>query len=67
MKGTGTATITLTHKTMSGLSIKVMVSTSTIKEDTAKEKSGTFYSKNDGIYTNGTYNIIAGNYMRIHQ
>lgn len=66
MKGTGTATITLTHKTMSGLSIKVMVSTSTIKEDTVKEKSGTFYSKNDSIYTNGTNNIIAGNYMRIH-
>lgn len=66
MKGTGTATITLTHKTMSGLSIKVMVSTSTIKEATAKAKAGTFYSKNDGMYTNGTNNIIAGNYMRIH-
>lgn len=66
MKGTGTATITLTHKTMSGLSIKVMVSTSTIKEATAKTKAGTFYSKNDGMYTNGTNNIIAGNYMRIH-
>ncbi len=51
---------------MSGLSIKVMVSTSTIKEATAKEKSGTFYSNNDGIYTNGTKNIIAGDYMRIH-
>ena len=67
MKGTGTATITLTHKTMSGLSIKVMVSTSTIKEATAETKAGTFYSNNDGIYTNGTYNIIAGNYMRIHE
>jgi len=66
MKGTGTATITLIHKTMSGLSIKVMVSTSTIKEATAKTKAGTFYSKNDGMYTNGTNNIIAGDYMRIH-
>ncbi len=67
MKGTGTATITLTHKTMSGLSIKVMVSTSTIKAATAKEKSGTFYTENDSMYTNGTYNIIAGDYMRIHE
>jgi hypothetical protein len=67
MKGTGTATITLTHKTMKGLSIKVLVSTSTIKEYTAETKAGTFYSKNDSMYTNGTYNIIAGDYMRIHQ
>ena len=67
MKGTGTATITLTHKTIKGLSIKVLVSTSTIKEATAETKAGTFYSNNDGIYTNGTYNIIAGDYMRIHQ
>lgn len=70
MTGTGTATITLTHKTISGLSIKVLVSTSSIKPATAKEKSGTFYTKDiyaeDSILPDGnTGNIIAGDYMRI--
>ena len=66
MKGTGTATITLTHKTIKGLSIKVLVSTSSITASTGKTKAGTFYTENDGMYTNGTHNIIAGDYMRIH-
>lgn len=67
MKGSGTATITLTSKKISGLSIKVLVSTSSVTASTAKEKAGTFYSKNDSIYSGDTTNIIAGNYMRIHQ
>lgn len=67
MKGSGTATITLTSKKISGLSIKVLVSSSSISASTAKEKAGTFYSKNDSIYSGDTTNIIAGNYMRIHQ
>lgn len=66
MVGAGTATITLTHKTIKGLSIKVLVSTSSFTASTAKKKAGTFYTENDGMYTNGTHNIIAGDYMRIH-
>lgn len=67
MKGSGTATIILTSKKISGLSIKVLVSSSSVTASTAKEKAGTFYSKNDSIYSGDTTNIIAGNYMRIHE
>jgi hypothetical protein len=72
MKGKGTATITLTHKTISDLSIKVLVSTGSIDAETAREKAGTFYTRD--IYAeNGllpddhTGSILAGDYMRIYE
>lgn len=72
MKGTGTATISLTHKTIKDLAIKVLVSTSSIKADTTKEKAGTFYGRDiyaeDGrLADDHTGNILPGDYMRIYQ
>ena len=64
MTGSGTATITLTHKTIKGLSIKVMVSTSSISASTAKSKTGTYYTGNDAVYDSSNQ-IIHGNYMRM--
>ncbi|MDF2537736.1 MAG: hypothetical protein K0S76_757 [Herbinix sp.] len=61
--GKGTATITLTHKTIKGLSIKVMVSTSSVSASTAKSKTGTFYTGNDGVYGEGQQ-VLDGNYKR---
>jgi len=66
IKGSGTATITLTSKSVAGLSIKVLVSTSTVSASTAKDKAGTFYTKNDSTYADGESHILLGNYMRIH-
>ncbi len=53
MKGKGTATITLSSKSVKGLAIKVVVSTEGISKSTAETKAGTFY--NGGSVLPGDY------------
>jgi len=55
MKGTGTAMITLSSKSIKGLAIKVIVSTEKLNSSTTASKTGTYYNGDT---------VLAGDYVR---
>lgn len=66
MKGKGTATITLKHKKISGLTIVVKVSSGKLNASAMTDQTGTMYSKNNTVYDGSNKNVIPGGYIRMH-